>query len=1506
MSIKKDTYLPNFPRLLSLAFAFLLLVSFSIANPVIYKAGSPSQNKKLVFVASDHEYRAEETLPALARILSVHHGFDCTVLFGQNTKGEIEAGASNIPGLEALKEADGMIMFTRFLALPPAQMKHIDDYLNRAGPVVGLRTSTHGFKYDKALQNDPYAKFDFRFAGKDYKGGFGEQILGQSWVGHYGQNHRQSTRIDLVPEKKNHPILRGVSKVHVKAGGYNAEAQPDWNILTMAQPLMSMEPTGKNDPQKPPMASEWTRTYTAKNGKKGRVFTSLYGASMDLVNPGYRRLILNGIYWTVGLENKIKPDSKIEFVGAYTPSKFENRGEVKGLKPSMYKDLKSPIPADPNSVVKKVKSVTARNQNIRKGARFLRIEIPKDNKVLTLNEVEIISGGKNIASLGKTSQSSTGAGGVASRAVDGNKDPDYNKGGQTHTDGFGTVNPWWEIDLGKEYKIDEVEVWNRKGFESRLDGFTIQLLDANRKQIYKSGKTKGAQRIKFTLRFRTILEFFLYNGKPEPTAFKPLPYKVNVPADYKDVLPFAFKKGDRIAILGNGLADRMQHDGWTETLLQSELTGQEVTFRNMSLSGDRPNSYPRSSGFMSMNDYLRHVKADAVFAMFGYNESFEGEKGTKRYRADLITFVKNIRGSMANRESFPRIVLFSPIAFQDLKDRNLPRGKLQNRNLEIYTKVTEEVAAQEGVEFVDLFHPTRTIFQMTSEPLTINGAHLNEEGNRKLAEVIAKALLLKEVKAKSSLEALRQAVIDKNWHWLNRYRATDGNDIWGSRSKLRFVDDQSNAKVLQHELVMIDSMTANRDQHIWKIADGETSKVDDSNVPAPIKVDSNVGGGSISSSAIKEGSTKYLSPAESLNRLAVGDGFEVNIFADEKQFPELINPVQMQVDTKGRLWAAVWPTYPMWEPLKPMSDALVILPDDNNDGKADRVIEFAKVHNPLGFEFWNGGVLVTSGPDLLFLKDTDGDDRADVRYVMLQGLGTSDTHHSANNLIYGPDGGIYWQSGVFLQHNHEHPWGPSLKTTASAMYRFDPRRHTIAFHGSNSPNPHGIAFDYWGYHYATDGTGGRAYQVFPDGKSWKMRTLLAKEVRPVPACEILSSDNFPDDLQGDFLICNTIGFLGVKQYKLHRDGGFTKTIKSGKWENGKNVSSQSKLGEVWGTPNGQKLSVIKDLAEGSQVEEESIGFMLSGDKNFRPTDAIFGQDGGLYVSDWQNVIIGHMQHNVRDPNRDDNHGRIFRVIHKKKPLQKPVKIDGEPIEKLLINLMHPVDGVRHRTRVELSERESSKVIKATQSWMKQFDPRKKEDAHHLLEALWVHQQHNYRNARLLNQVLKSPEPHARMAALTVQHHWYNANPAKGAEEIEEEHIEVAKKSGVISDTPQLTTVRIGTMPEKMKYDLAEFTVQAGKAVKVIFTNPDFMPHNLVLVNPGKADEVGQAAINLGAAGFDVAFVPKSKDILWASKLIDHKQEEEIQFKAPTKPGNYQYVCTFPGHHFVMRGVMKVK
>ena len=789
--------------------------------------------------------------------------------------------------------------------------------------------------------------------------------------------------------------------------------------------------------------------------------------------------------------------------------------------------------------------------------------------------------------------------------------------------------------------------------------------------------------------------------------------------------PFEFQQNDVVAIYGNGLADRMQHDPWVEAALQTSLAGKNVRFRNMSFSGDMVNKRPRNQGFTNDEEYLQHVAPSVVFIMYGYNESFAGPEGADAYQGELVKLVEKYRALRKEAGVDARFVLFSPIAYENTGDRNLPEGTQLNANLAAYTEATRRAAAATGATFVDLYSPTFQLFASSIERFTLNGIHLNAAGYRELANIISKALLGKPAPAGETLANVYAAVQDKNWHWHNRYRATDGNDIWGGRSTLTFVDGQSNADVLKHELVILDVMTANRDPVIWAAAKGESIKADDSNVPPPVQVISNVGGGSKSSSKEKEGSVEYLSALDSVAQIAVPEGFELNVFASEEMFPDMANPVQMQVDSKGRLWAACWNTYPKWEPLKEMNDTLSIFEDTNGDGVADLKKVFAHVHNPLGFEFWGGGVVVTSGPDLLFLKDTDGDDKADVRIVLLQGLGTSDTHHAANNLIYGPDGGIYWQSGIFLVHNHETPWRQNLNIGESGMYRFDPRTFVITPHAGNSPNPHGTSFDYWGYCYANDGTGGRSYQVRPEGKGFKMHELLTKEFRPVAADEILSSDHFPEEMQQDFLICNTIGFLGVKQYDLDRDGD----------------GEKRKLGEVWGTPGVELLN--------------------SSDRNFRPTDAIVGEDGALYVSDWQNAIIGHMQHNIRDPNRDHKHGRILRLTVKGRPLQKPVKIAGEPIEALLENLKHPVDGVRHRTRVELSARDSKEVIAATQKWMANFNPNDELEAHHLLEALWMHQQHNVRNEELLNKLLNSTVPHAVVAAKTVQHFWYNVD-AKGA------------------------------------------------------------------------------------------------------------------------------------------------
>ena len=327
--------------LLSLWIVTLWLATPASAQPVVYEGTDGlGQGKHIVFIASDHEYRSEETLPALARILAKHHGFRCTVVFGVNERGQIQPGASNVPGIEHLKTADLMVIFTRFQHWPAEQMQHFVDYLDRAGPIVGLRTATHGFQ---GLQ-PPYEKYNNGYRGEDYRDGFGRQVLGEKWAGHYGGNHRQSTRLDIVPEQRQHPILRGVKSMWAQCGGYQAKPLAPSQVLAMAQPLRGMQPDSPANETMPPVPGAWTRSYQNSEGHKGRVFTSTYGASNDILSEGYRRMLINACIWAVGLEDRIRADLHVDFVGPYQPTWGRGGGRrAPGTKPADLADWDSPI-----------------------------------------------------------------------------------------------------------------------------------------------------------------------------------------------------------------------------------------------------------------------------------------------------------------------------------------------------------------------------------------------------------------------------------------------------------------------------------------------------------------------------------------------------------------------------------------------------------------------------------------------------------------------------------------------------------------------------------------------------------------------------------------------------------------------------------------------------------------------------------------------------------------------------------------------------------------------------------------------------------------------------------------------------------------------------------------------------------------------------------------------------------------------------------------------------------
>ena len=328
--------------------AIAVILTFSgnapAADHVVYEGDSgPGKGKHILFVASDHEYRGEETCPAIARIMAKRYGFKCTVLFGQE-KGLIKQGSSNIPGIDAIDDADMLFLFLRFVHPEDAWMAKLEDYLKRGGPVLGLRTTTHAFNGLKGK----YSYYNFNNGAEDFVGGFGRQVLGETWnprlgAGHYGRNHRFATAMHVVPKQKEHPVMRGVKDMHAMAGAYSARPMPNSTILATNRVLESMKVGAAPIPDKEPQPAAWVRNYKLKDGKEGRAFCSTQGASEDILSEGVRRMIINATLWCMQMEDHIKADADVSFVGPYNPSTFSFKPSVKDAKPDDIVGFDTPI-----------------------------------------------------------------------------------------------------------------------------------------------------------------------------------------------------------------------------------------------------------------------------------------------------------------------------------------------------------------------------------------------------------------------------------------------------------------------------------------------------------------------------------------------------------------------------------------------------------------------------------------------------------------------------------------------------------------------------------------------------------------------------------------------------------------------------------------------------------------------------------------------------------------------------------------------------------------------------------------------------------------------------------------------------------------------------------------------------------------------------------------------------------------------------------------------------------
>ncbi|MEX2214830.1 MAG: PVC-type heme-binding CxxCH protein [Phycisphaeraceae bacterium] len=997
-------------------------------------------------------------------------------------------------------------------------------------------------------------------------------------------------------------------------------------------------------------------------------------------------------------------------------------------------------------------------------------------------------------------------------------------------------------------------------------------------------------------------------------------------------LPLKLNKGDRIAFIGNTLLEREQHFGFIESLLQQRYPQLELVFRNLSWPADTPDLQPRPANFADTEQHLVHENIDVIFAAYGFNESFDGPEGLPRFRAALSKHIAELRSKAFNGSTAPRIVLLSPIANENVK--GVPAGDLNNERIRAYVEVIREVAAEQKVGFVDLYTATHEAMSDAGTDLTINGAHLNDEGYALVGRTAFRQLVNETPPAVNA--KLREAVLDKDRQFFRRFRPANTFYYTGGRNQsygyLDFLPAMRN----------FDVMTANRDQRIHALAQGKpvAEKIDDTNVPPmPVTKES-------------RGANEWMSAADEYKAFKVDPRFEVNLFAGEEQFPDIADPIQMRWDSRGRLWVSCSTTYPHVYPGNEPNDKLVILEDTDGDGKADKSTVFADdLHIPLSFEFGDGGVYVSEMPHLTFLKDTDGDGKADVRRIVLTGFGTEDSHHSLHDIVWTPDGDLIWRDSIFLHSQVETPYGP-VRQQNSGWFRFQPRdQKLISFGTYPSTNPWGVTFDHWGQHVASHPIYAAAFHSLDPPYPQQHRAPAGlRAYSGTCGQEFVDFKTFPAELQG--------GFIKVRYKPTNR-------VEIHKW-------SEKPFG----------------------YDEEYVGDLLfSSNLSFIPVDIGFGPRGALYVCDWYNPVKGHAQYSLRDERRDRRSGRIWRITTKGVPLQEAPKIAEAPIEDLLDLLKRPEYRYRYWAKRELRERDPQQVKAALDKWVAALSAAKDGAAfrHHQLEAVWTYRWIGVVNTDVLRELLSCDNHHARAAATQQLRYWHPhlsdtiallraaANDPSaivrmeaaiaasyiGSKEALDAMLDIArhprdghlayaftsaleshtlrphweknpayasvpkllkesKQAGELAEPkatageaqfdgqPDLKLVRMAVIPERMKYTVDQFTVKPGQPVKVVFSNPDATDHNLLFVVPDALEEVGVAANDMAKdpANANSDFIPASKKklILHFAPMIGPTRSSLVyvlRFKAPSEPGLYPYVCTYPGHWVMMNGLMVV-
>ncbi|MEL7263707.1 MAG: PVC-type heme-binding CxxCH protein, partial [Planctomycetota bacterium] len=768
--------------------------------------------------------------------------------------------------------------------------------------------------------------------------------------------------------------------------------------------------------------------------------------------------------------------------------------------------------------------------------------------------------------------------------------------------------------------------------------------------------------------------------------------------------------GAKIAAVGGSLAERMNLFGHFETRLHMRTKDAPVTFRNFGWPADEVANQQRPGNYTKIDDPFLIYDANLLLCFFGFNESYTGadDASIKQF---IDNYAKWIDGKQEQLSGDTRFVLVSPVAFESTGSPVQPDGVAENKRLAAYTQAIAKFAERRGLPFIDLFTESQRAFAAESgAQYTINGIHLNEQGDLLLASLLDKAIFGASAQSiqtgQAEYERLREAINDKSWFHLQDYRMLNGWYVYGGR---RTWDTETFPK----EFGKIREMVVVRDQYCWDLAAGKSvaDHPDDSKTGDVFIPDTMFGSRDDNFRKYREPKTlKYPTPEESIAQMTVPKGFQVELFASEREFPELANPTQIDFDNQGRLWVSCMVNYPQWLPgaAKP-NDRLLIFEDSNGDGKADKCTPFYdKLICPTGFEFWNGGVLVVDEPRILFLKDTDGDDRADLVVQLLDGIATDDTHHTMGAWEFSHSGRLHMLEGVSMSTTLETPYGPFRNKGPSGCYVWD--LHSMQLQHFRTPgygNPWCLVFDQYNNGIIGDGTGANHHWTsLLSGAAVRSRRGMTpvfnnEGMRPAVGNDYLTTRQFPEEMQSDFVYGCVINMHGMPRFR------------------------------------------IKDEDNGPAIIGERIEDLLSStDMFFRPVDPKIGPDGTMWFGDWCNALIGHMQYSQRDPNRDHKHGRVYRLVYKGKDLLKPVTQADKTVTQLLDQLTAYEPRTRYRARRELFARPKDQVLPAVAKWAAD-----KSEPLHLCEAMWVSEAFRELDLKVVDRIMACDDYRARAAAV---------------------------------------------------------------------------------------------------------------------------------------------------------------